>query len=85
MQTRPEKSGGDSDGAERSREALRAALAAKRHGRAENPVCLRGGWWWATGPARVPTVEHPPLCTGEKRNERRRRGAAVWRKDAWLV
>jgi acetyltransferase len=27
MQTRPEKSGGDSDGAERSREALRAALA----------------------------------------------------------
>ena len=69
MQTRPEN---------RGELGWREALAAKRlprrgKGRAENPVCLRGGWWWATGPARVPVVEHSPLSTGEKRNDRRGR------------
>ena len=39
----------------------------------------------ATGPARVPTVEHPPLCTGEKRNVMRGREAAVWCKGTGLM
>ena len=68
MQTLPEN---------RGELGLREALAAKRLPRSLSgmpvggprvPVCLRGGRWWVTGPARVPTVEHPPLCTGEKRN-----------------
>ena len=75
MQTRPENRGELG-----SREALAAKRLPRRGmGGPRVPVCLRGGRWWVTGPARVPAVEHPPLCTGEKRNvgegERQPRGA----------
>jgi hypothetical protein len=35
-----------SGGTRMARSARREAAAAKRRGRAENPVCLRGGRWW---------------------------------------
>jgi hypothetical protein len=43
-----------SGGTRMARSARREAAAAKRRGRAENPVCLRGGRWWDPWPAQAP-------------------------------
>ena len=75
MQTRPEN---------RGELGSREALAAKRLPRSgmggpRVPVCLRGGRWWVTGPARVPTVSIPRFVLersemwerGERQKQRR--------------
>ena len=61
-----------SGGTRMARSARREAAAAKRHGRAENPVCLRGGWWWDPWPgARAGREASPAQCWREAKCERR--------------